>query len=103
MFPLGGGAVNNGHVMEAVTKRDADEAIGNALRGIKGVRFDIVRSFSDPPPEVLGEAPRRKVARAKDPFRNSTVHFILDTHAITQELQETVFYELYGHAGLQIF
>lgn len=105
VFSLGASAVQNGNVVGAVTQRDADEAIGNALRGIargvQGIKFHVVLTFSALPADVLAEAVRQNVTRAKGLFDNGNVYLILDAHATPEQLQETVFHELYGHASLQ--
>lgn len=104
-FALGSSAVQNGNVVGPITQRDANEAIGHALRsiekGVQGIEFNVVPTFSALPADVLEEAARQNVTKAKGLFWKGVVHVVLDAHATKEELQETVFHELYGHAGLQ--
>ena len=75
--------MQNGQVVVTVTQRDADQAIGNALRGIargvQGIEFYVVPTFSALPADALAEATEQKVTAAKGVFSNGHVFLILDT------------------------
>ena len=105
MFSLGSGAVQYGQVVGTVTQGDADQAISNAFRciarGVQGIEFHVVPTFSALQADVLAEATEQKVTAAKGVFSNGRVFLILDSRTTQQELQETVFHELYGYTGVQ--
>lgn len=89
-----------------LTQWDADKTIGAALAhlesGVQGVKFATVQSFGDLPAEILHEAKSDGIdGGVKGAFHDGTVYLVLDANKSPEELQKTVFHELYGHAGLQ--
>lgn len=89
MFSLGGSTVQDGKVVGSVTQRNADEAIGGAIRGIErgiqGVSIHVCHSFANLPADVLAEAASQKVTAAKGVFSSGRVFVVLDAHSTTQE------------------
>lgn len=106
-FSLDSGAGHDDNVSSApLTQWDADKAIGTALShlesGVQGVEFASVQSFGDLPTEILKQAERDGVSGGvKGVFHDGKVYLVLDANKSPEDLQNTVFHELYGHAGLQ--
>lgn len=95
----GGNDRNTAVVVDAVA---ANDAIAAAMSGLEGApSVTLAESFSDLPPEIQAEAKDQDAGEAnfKGAYKRGHIWILRANHATVEDIEATLFHELYGHHG----
>ena len=100
-----GGVADGAKNGTSISQADADHTVGRVLAGLKGrvqgVTITTVENFAGLPSEILQDAQSQGVdGGVLGAYLDGRIYLVRGEHATTESFEETIFHELYGHAGL---
>lgn len=99
---LGRNDRNAAVVVDAVA---ANDAIAAAMSGLEGApSVTLAESFSDLPPEIQAEAKDQDAGEANfnGAYKRGHIWILRANHATVEDIEATLFHELYGHHGTRV-
>jgi len=97
-------AATNGAKNGAVSREVADRIIAQVVkaldRRLPRISFKVVETLNGLPSHIRGNADTQKVREARRVDHEVTGYAVLSSYQAANEVEETVFHALYGHAGL---
>ena len=93
---------NDGNAAVVVDAVAANDAIAAAMSGLEGApQVTLVDSFSDLPQQIQDEAKEQDAGERefKGAFKGGHIWILRANHATVEDIEATLFHELYGHYG----